>query len=621
MHTGANLRSPISPLTMDNKAVLDDCLVGFRKALAAQLDADLGLMDPLIGQATPPDHYGQTATALALKLLRNPCDALWKIPFQARCATPAELLDHAPFNRLVLLLLSRTLDATDPVFELVMKEITRCKLQSHYPSNNWTLLAQVCELLETDPGSVTARRLSERSLLQLDQWLTSGGGFIDYPRHPERAGQLATPVAYHSKALLLTTLASLHTGEPAWAQRMERMLTWTMMCWDGGGHVGGLGRSTHALFGDACLVACLVLMGYADPEEKVNQETVGYRMLRGMLHRWRHQRRSDGFLRLNPAAEDRSGWDSYMHLSVYNAWTAGLLAWARWRRTEMPDPWLPCEILNQTSLPMVMHDSRAGIMRVGTNDGFLVMVSTTGQAPQAFAREEVELRYAGALPFYAAWLGHPICPPPVRLSLESLLKNPALAGWVTVLATDRGIWGLTDWQCELQEQGEDQITLVFTGWPRPLLKHSSSKFGVRLIEALDWRVLGGAWGRRAALRREPMKPIRSTMTLTIDLYRPRITTALKLELDEGVKSVRLLNPCGHALVSNSLPIHRRWHLAGGGRPHLQGQGYESTDWLTGQQDGALADASGYCLPSFELASGQCFTQCLQLDWPRVPVQA
>ena len=149
-------------------------------------------------------------------------------------------------------------------------------------------------------------------------------------------------MAYHHKALFVATVAAWWSGDQRWAPILTKLLDWTLLSWDGDGYVGGFGRSNHALFGDACLLAALLLIGAAQPEQRA---AIPGRMLAGVLQRWRHQFRADGLLWLTPADAmaqtqlgARSGWDEYMHLSVYNAWTAAILAWARHLVTNTPCP-------------------------------------------------------------------------------------------------------------------------------------------------------------------------------------------------------------------------------------------------------------------------------------------
>ena len=145
--------------------------------------------------------------------------------------------------------------------------------------------------------------------------MTTVGGFIDYPPRPQRRGQGATPVTYHHKALFVAVVAAWYTGDDRWRPRIERLLQWTLLCWDGAGHVGGFGRSTHALFGEACLLASLLLLGAGGAPHRGSAHAD---MLDGVLRRWHKQFRADDLLQLNPAAAGayRTGYDGYMHLSV-----------------------------------------------------------------------------------------------------------------------------------------------------------------------------------------------------------------------------------------------------------------------------------------------------------------
>ncbi|MCG5535565.1 hypothetical protein [Ectothiorhodospira mobilis] len=582
--------------------LLDDVLRGLISGLEKWVDPAGVLQDPVTGGPSPPDHYGPLAAALALRLYQGP-DSRWRDLLRVRVSTPDGQLDHAPFNRFLLLLLEEGIRADAPADEdlrCLRGQRRRCPLDRRYPSNNWTLLAGLCRALEAPPAA--APRAWSRCLAQLDAWLTPEGGFVDFPRRPGGKGAVATPIAYHHKALFIAVAAARASGQIAWEERVQRMLGWSLMTWDGQGHAGGLGRSTHALFGDACLVAALILLGMDRPE------SVGHparALLLGILRRWRRQRRPDGLIHLNPAGEDTSGWDGYMYLSVYNAWTAALLAWARACRQGDREG-IP-RGGRSPGVPVPSGDARAGILRCGDPGGLLLLLSTRGQAPQSFGRRAAELRYAGGQPFHLTWQGRPLCPPPVRVAVAELLDHPALAGWISVLSVDGQLFGLTDWlQGAARRQG-DSLQVTLHGVPRQLVNRPPEGLAGRGLAALDWRLLGGRMGRSAALRRSSLAGVEATLRVRMTLERPSLEWDLTLHLT-GAGPVTLLNPCGHAFLESSPPERVSWRIQAGGRPLASG------GWRGDRLPASLPGGMGRCLPPLTL-NGPHWRLLLELVWP------
>ncbi|MEA3639817.1 MAG: hypothetical protein VBE63_07720 [Lamprobacter sp.] len=566
--------------------------------MAAQIRPDVGLWDPESEQPTPSDHYGQLASALALSLL----DAAeqGRTAEQVWLAVPAKQRGHAPFNRFLLLLLNQRDGGQRPLHH--------CPLQHRYPSNNWTLLAQLCRLLEAQ-APAQQRGADVRLRRMLTGWMTERGGLIDYPATPARSrsggsGRIATPMAYHHKALFVACVAAWQTGDQRWAQILTRLLDWTLLSWDGAGSVGGFGRSNHALFGDACLLAALLLIGAGEPEHR---ERAHARMLTGVLLRWQQQERADGLLWLTPAdaaAHSRTGWDEYMHLSVYNAWTAAILAWARHLSATAERP----AVLRDLSLPTgpqgLGADTSAGLLRVESNAGRCALLSTRGQPPQAFRQQEVDFRYSGGLLFHLRAGERYLVPTPIRLTVNALMQQPALAGWVPVFECRDELYGLTDF--DAIEVQWSQTTLSITAVAQPLAltrQPARGPFG-RGLAALDWRLLSGRLGRRQALQRPALEGVSGQLRLQLDL--DHLTLSHHLTLDNRAEAIRYLNPAGHALIAETLPEH--WQVTGPEQAAV-----DRTRMRSAPLPATLAAGQGYCLPSATLPEGRS-TYGIELGW-------
>ncbi|WP_028484250.1 hypothetical protein [Thioalkalivibrio sp. ALE17] len=584
--------------------MLESALRQLTTALRDQICPGTGLRDPEDQAPSPADHYGQVAAALALTLQEGDDSMAARHALEAwRSLAPADR-GHAPFNRFLLNLLAehRALTTGNPHDAASLRALAgECSLAWRYPSNNWALLARLCELQEAPTRH--RKRVARRLLHLLSDWSHHNGAFIDYPSHPDRARTGSTPAAYHHKALFVAVAAAEYDAANDWQPTVERLLQWSLQTWDGHGHVGGLGRSNHALFGDACLVASLILLGADQAQARA---TPAGRMLQGIVQRWQEQTRPDGFIALNPANQDATGtgWDTYMHLSVYNAWAAAIVAWARDRTARVDRTALRIDL--RASEPTATDDSHAVQFRVGDPGAVFALVSGCGQPPQAFSRSEVELRYAGGIPLHVTWQGCPLCPAPVRISREALEGNAGLAGWTPIFETEGMLYGLTDFDsCEI-ERAEQTVRIRLSGQPRALLRPDASGLGPRALAALDWRLLGGALGRKAALHRPKLSPVTGQLEWTIHLDRPRIEQTLILEHRSG-QVVRYLNPGGHALT-RTVPTEASF-LAESGLAE-QGQTSSTDGWLTTPLPSATADAIGRSLPPIELARGRYHAQLI-----------
>ena len=572
-------------------------------ALVAQIRPGQGIWDPVRRGLMPTSHYGETSLALALVLLEGEENPRWLDVLNAWLAVPSGGIRHEPFNRFLLLLLRESLTSGDiksDAMALVESALGRFPLSPAYPSNNWTLLAELCRLMEARfPGE--RERSGKRLLGLLDRWTTNAGGFIDYPACP-RAHHGATPMAYHHKALFVAAVAAWHVDFPALKQRVQKMLNWVLLTWDGNTHVGGFGRSTHALYGDSCLLASLVLMGCAG---KDREASTGGRIIAGVLQRWSGQRREDGLLALNPNTEDRdqAGWDRYMELIVYNAWATGILAWAQHvvSHGQPASSWL--SHLEWPVAANVREDAEAGFVRFESGS-MVALVATRGQPPQQFGRSEVELRYAGGVPFHVVWRGRDLCPPPTRVEAGALQKTPALAGWTPVLRIGDRLFGLTDFETVRVEEGESENRIILTGRPVSLLRRPVIGWLPRARAAIDWRLLSGRLGQREALRRQISGAINATLVLRIGRGYPTLVHELRID-NHSRQPVTYLNPAGHALVTGTLPVHRNFTVSTPGCCDETAQkGPERPENLCkATLNSSLPFAVGYSLPSVELPQG------------------
>lgn len=520
-------------------------LDGLVAAIAGSITPGEGLRDVHAGAATPADHYGQLAAALALA----GDEASWasgRVALDTWLAADAARIGHLPFNRLLLHLLEHTLQTRGAGDDLrvLRAAIDRCPLASRYPSNNWALLAQCCRLIEAPPPH--RARETARFCRLLERWTTPAGGFIDFPAPPR--GRFATPIAYHHKALFLTALACRFDDDPALVRHAGRLLDWLVLCWDPAGYAGGLGRSNHAAFGDGCLLAALVLLGFDTPAPQGPVATLARRLAL--------QRRPDGWLwptPSGPATADAS-WDDYMHLSVYHAWTAAVVVAARTLCRTRPAA--------ATASPEwragrdgCFEDPQAGLVCLRLPAG-TALIATRGQPPQSFSRDEADFRYAGGLLLQLRDArGRACIPPPVRCSRARLLADPALAGWTPLFRVGDVLFALTDFDDVEREGRADGWAVTLRGHPVALTRPAARGAAANLLAALDWRMLDGRLGRHASLRRARCNVIEARLELLLSASLARVAVTLELRVGRS-EDIEYLNPGGHALigpVTSALP--------------------------------------------------------------------
>lgn len=519
---------------MPTNAALQSLLAGLNAALKTHVRPDTGLFDPLDDAPSPPDHYGHVCAALALACAGDEDWETGRLALKAWLDLAPATLGHLPFNRLALLLLREVLGArgmTAADAELIETGLRRCTLRRRYPSNNWSLLAQTCRLIEA-PDRQKPRE-SRRLCELLERWTTPKGCFIDFPENPGK--HFSTPLAYHHKALFLTALAWWFHDDPDLARHARRMCDWLVHCWDPAGYAGGFGRSTHSLFGDACLIAGLILLGIdqADPQPGT-----------ALSQRIAKQRRSDGLLWLNPAGHEsgKASWDSYMHLSVYNAWAAAVVGAALQLRARRQDalpasPW-------RAAAPGWFHDAAAGLGCLRTAAGLTAVLSTRGQPPQSYSRDEADFRYAGGVVVH---LRHPdfglTTAPPVRISREELSRHPEAAGWTPLFSSGAGLFELSEFDHVSATLEHDQLRLTLEGKAVPVFRPAASSAWQRLRSAIDWRLLGGRLGRLAVLRRPALDTIDGRLVMELAEADGRLHLSRRLELNTKTP-VEYLNPNG-----------------------------------------------------------------------------
>lgn len=555
------------------RALIDDITRGLRTCLRPDGD----LLDPCSGKPSPPDHYAHLFTALALAY-EHRCEgghdhgqdhgdddehkhdpaitAEWQRPIVYWLELKPAQRAHAPFNRLGLRLLEAHLFAQEQptnrrqsLQSLVHKGLSVCPTARGYPSNNWTLLATAVQLVER-PDSTAALLARTRLHRQLNRWVTHAGGFIDFPRRAHPSGRGATPVAYHLKYLFCLWLA-LGAGEDRrLLSALTRGLDWLSLVLTDQGYCGGFGRTNHGLFGDACILTVLhgLLRHESIPDESAATLLQTCTALRQRLTR---QQRQDGLLWLTPGGGcgTEAGWDHYMHLTVYNAWTAGLLsAVLGGNHLLLGQPsadWRPA----WSNAKLCREDRDAGLLRYRNRDAQVdLLLSTHGQPVQGYSRKEVDLRQSALTPFHLECSGHPWLAPPLRIATNILVHNPALAGCTPLVEYNGQLYGMLTLQSIRWLETSQGLWIEGHGQPQALTRAPLSPNWGRFIEAIDWRLLGGKLGRHKALRPEKLTGHYWRLRLELDAHSRCLGFMLELNSAPSGSSARWLNPQGSALL-------------------------------------------------------------------------
>ena len=517
------------------------------RTLQQQLtDGLLGLMDtrgaitdPVTNQPSPHDHYAYTFTALACALARNPRHDSASRLVAYYSGIPRNQTGHGPFNRLALLLMTRHSGNTFPeaFHRHIDTALPKAELADNYRSNNWSVLAALCRLLSGVSHEARQRAADELGRMS-EYWMTAEGGFIDYPAVP--GNRCCTPLTYHAKVLFCLITAHRTQPDSGLGELADRALRWIDAFTDDGGAAGGFGRSTHALFGYGALLSVYVdgLIHACDAESQAAWARRCGR-LRELLEA---QTRPDGLvsLNLNPLTGAAGGWDPYMYLTVYNAWTAGLLGWSL-NQT-------PPQVLHQNpgtgALPCpepvaTLHDEDAGLVSVRSSRG-QAGISTTGQIMQIPPGENVETRYAPLMPFNFVWDNKRLVPAPARFPQALAARTPAVAGWAP-LFRHRGAFYTLGPPEAVQVHIGDGCALTLG------LAVLTLNCGPRNGRLLHQRIAGRL---REIVRGQYPRSLMShrvTYGIWLDLKQGTIASVLVFGGGE-TQAVQLLNPFGHALT-------------------------------------------------------------------------
>lgn len=545
------------------------------QALARCVREDGVLLDAASGAPTPPDHYGAPFAALAIAVA-DPADPRWRrLLARWRPVRPAAR-GHGPFNRLALLLLAEQLgrrpapslppdepaggDAACDARTRALGAARSCGRLRRHPSNNWLLLERACDVLEQAwhaPASAATGRLrgaEGRFDASCTRWLTPAWGFVDYPARL-RGGPVAAPLGYHAKCTALLALVRHASPTPSRERWLSGATRWLLAFVDEAtGHFGGYGRSSHSLFAAACVL--FVFVEALARSRDVVERTGLAQCIDALCGVLEVGRRDDGLLALTPAGElaGRGGLDHYMHLSVYNAFAAGLLGWLCARLAEVPPRAASgagaAAVLSGAARDGLFLDPLAGVA-ASRGARARVFLSLRGGVVQDFGADEVDLRSAGLQPFHLSQGGRARLAPPLRVARSALLASPQLAGFTPVFQVGDALYGLVRFEAVEVCAAPGGRLLAF-GWGRPLRLHDDPARGRglrRWTDALDARLGASRLRRRRALATPGLPGHLALRAFAFDGASGRFAVATWLR---GCPSAALwLNPLGHAWVGGA----------------------------------------------------------------------
>jgi hypothetical protein len=551
------------------------------RALARCVREDGVLLDAASAAPTPPDHYGAPFAALAIAVA-DPADPRWRSLLARWRPVRPPARGHGPFNRLALLLLAEQLGrravpapargaAARDGRTWALAAARGCGRLRRHPSNNWLLLERACDVLEGvwhEARSAAERRLrgaEGRFDASCARWLTPARGFVDYPARL-RGGPVAAPLGYHAKCTALLALVRHASPTPARERWLLGATRWLLAFVDEAtGHFGGYGRSGHSLFAAACtLFVCLeALARSADDRERAG---LAQRIdaLCGVLEAGR---RDDGLLPLTPAGKpgQGGGWDRYMHLSVYNAFAAGLLGWLCARLAEAPPRSEAGAVLPATSQDGLFLDAVAGVAACrGVRAS--VFLSLRGGVVQDFDAGEVDLRSAGLQPFHLCHGGRARIAPPLRVARSALRASPQLAGFTPVFQLGDALFGLARFEAA-EVCADPGGRLLAFGWGVPLRLHDDPARGRglrRWLDALDARLGASRLRRRRAVAPPGLRGHLALRAFAFDGASGRFAVATWLR--GRVSAALWLNPLGHAWLGEASRPPGRIVTWSGGSP-------------------------------------------------------
>jgi len=226
------------------------------------------------------------------------------------------------------------------------------------------------------------------------------------------------------------------------------------------------------------------------------------------------------------------------------------LSWAlTWRKRSSVKSTL-AEAFHWPACPADSFEDRDAGLLVRTSAGGTAMFSTSGQLPQAWTSLDCEFRYAGGIPYHLSFAGSPVVAPPVRVDLDSLVRDPPLAGWTPVVQAPEGLFAIDEFDEVETVANGTHLRLILSGRAVALVKPTPRGIASSALAAIDWRLLNGRVSRSQVLRR-PRIEVRGRLAWDIDFSQRSVTLAVRIENDTG-SPISWLNPAGHSVIGEKI---------------------------------------------------------------------
>jgi hypothetical protein len=136
------------------------------------------------------------------------------------------------------------------------------------------------------------------------------------------------------------------------------------------------------------------------------------------------------------------------------------------------------------------------------------------------------------------------------------MEHPSVAGWTPVFRANGETLVLDQFSSVSIQLEGSALEVKLKGTARALFRRTPNTLMERLVATVDWRLLGGLLGRRAALTRSPAVRVNGELTLTLSPEIVGASITRRTVLDPQVPTERL-NPSGHSrmLTGEQLDKH------------------------------------------------------------------
>jgi len=268
--------------------------------------------------------------------------------------------------------------------------------------NNFVALRAVNQLLRY---KIIGRRndlsSSERLMEATLKWQLTDGIFYDFPRS-FNDNQGIPSLAYHSKICLMVLLYGLLSEEISIVNRAIKGLEVLMLLVAEDGEAFYYGRTNNALYGYACGIFALRLAAHCIEDNGLKD---AFNLCENSLFNFCScNTHSDGHLSIVPnmLENDRCGFDHYMYVTVYNAFTMTML--------------LLASVVEKTAYSSIQRHVASTEIKYLPSSGFMIYkgkkLSTVFglKGHNYYQQYKLDPRFSCCTPLFLKFNGHDILP-------------------------------------------------------------------------------------------------------------------------------------------------------------------------------------------------------------------